>query len=216
VFDEDLLGSDLIGCWAMTAKWFFMNPKYNWHTSLEVETDPSCNSVMIKGWFPLAAQGHKKRGSRGEINMSLRWWYDSERISVQRKPLTALEQLTMNSDESKLRLGDVDAVINMLDTFPILFNVQHVTVRKIDFYLKDLFMGTKGQASSVDDKDKMDCITVDVIDVQNAFRLKKFQSLTLQAVQQASTKPPDKRDPDKKYEITVAAPPPALRDLQGR
>ena len=114
MFDEDLLGSDLIGCWAMTAKWFFMNPKYNWHTSLEVETDPSCNSVMIKGWFPLAAQGHKKRGSRGEINMSLRWWYDSERISVQRKPLTALEQLTMNSDESKLRLGDVDAVINMI------------------------------------------------------------------------------------------------------
>ena len=44
-----------------------------------------------------------------------------------------------------MRLGDIDAVMTMLKTFPMLFNVQHCTVRNLNFFLKDLFMGTKGQ-----------------------------------------------------------------------
>ena len=69
----------------------------------------------------------------GEVEMQLRWSHvDGSKPSAAMRNLKALEQLTLNY-ETRLRMGDVDAVMTMLRTFPLLLNVKCVTIRCVDF-----------------------------------------------------------------------------------
>ena len=65
-----------------------------------------------------------------------------------RPRLTALEQLTHNSAESSLRLGNPRGAQRYLARLPYLLDVQRVTVRQTSFFVKDLFMGHNGQAEA--------------------------------------------------------------------
>ena len=79
--------------------------------------------------------------------------------------------MKINSAETQLRLGDKNEVQAMLESFPILFNCRRLTFRNVNFYLKDLFMGIKGEAErkGIDgDLSKLSSIKLKMIDVTKA------------------------------------------------
>ena len=69
---------------------------------------------------------------------------DDDEDPVASARLTALEQLTAQSDETNLKLGSTRNVRAMLETFPFWFAVRAVAVTGVDFWLRDLFAGTTG------------------------------------------------------------------------
>jgi len=154
VEDEALVsGGKIIGQWVFTLKWFYLNPKYNHHDSIEVLDDHT-----IRGWFPLL-DNNMDVGNNGAIELWFRWDYDEAYDHVRlgtepkkEKTLTALQQLTENSDETQLRLGNLNNVKEMLRTFPILLNVRRIVLRDVHFYLKDLF---KGEAKDLESRDSV-------------------------------------------------------------
>ena len=72
----------------------------------------------------------------------------SPRTPPPRAPFTALEQLTQNSVESQLRLGSPRRAQRYLSALPYLLDVHRVTIRDIHFFVKDLFMGLRGQVEA--------------------------------------------------------------------
>jgi hypothetical protein len=54
-----------------------------------------------------------------------------------------MQQMTQNSNESTLRIGNTAAVRTMLTAFPLLLNARRVTIRHAKLFLKDLFAGHK-------------------------------------------------------------------------
>ena len=72
----------------------------------------------------------------------------SPRTPPPRAPFTALEQLTQNSVESQLRLGSPRRAQLYLSALPYLLDVHRVTIRDIHFFVKDLFMGLRGQVEA--------------------------------------------------------------------
>mmetsp|Transcript_911 Transcript_911/g.2052 ORF Transcript_911/g.2052 Transcript_911/m.2052 type:complete len:1379 (+) Transcript_911:271-4407(+) len=135
VHDEELLSGDVLGQWVMTLKWIYLNPFFNHHHSMEL-----AEGHTLRGWFPLLGPD-MDTGNNGEIEMWIQWAYTEEGIQEKPKNLTALQQLTENSAETTLRLGNVDNVMRMLRRFPALMNVKRVIIRDVEFYLKDLFRG---------------------------------------------------------------------------
>tara|TARA_A100001015_G_C15043618_1_gene741682 strand:- start:1921 stop:3498 length:1578 start_codon:yes stop_codon:yes gene_type:complete len=149
----------------MTLKWLYINPRYCWHSNIEVLEDS--NGVKIIGDFIL--QDEKWRGALGKqgmygepavcdpqyncgtIRMEISWCHNPS-ISTTYHPssLPALEQLKLNSAETNLRLGNLNNVIMMLRRFPLKFNVREVRLTNIDFFLKDLFSGKLGEAERSD------------------------------------------------------------------
>lgn len=93
-----------------------------------------------------------KHRQLGSVQMRMSWIYDpscdpaSDKYTNEFPPprLTALEQLQQNSDETTLKAGNMSLIGNMLDNFPLLFNVKRVTIRDIHFFLEDLFRGFHG------------------------------------------------------------------------
>jgi hypothetical protein len=141
VIGEDLVGGGrLLGQWVMTLKWLLVNPFFCHHNKLDV-----ISPGHVKGWFPLVDKSFKNLGKCGEIELELRWHYDPLKDcppprggggGEKRTPMTALEQLTENSAETTLKLGNTDAVILMLRCFPYHFNVRRCTLRDTKFFLK--------------------------------------------------------------------------------
>ena len=52
---------------------------------------------------------------------------------------TAMEQLTANSEESLLRLGDIRACRRMLSDFPLRVDVKRVSIREVQWPDQKLF-----------------------------------------------------------------------------
>mmetsp|Transcript_289 Transcript_289/g.323 ORF Transcript_289/g.323 Transcript_289/m.323 type:complete len:1486 (-) Transcript_289:122-4579(-) len=149
VVNETLVKKEIIGQWVKTLKWIYLSPYFNHHHSMEV-----LENHTIRGWFPLVDKTFDS-GNFGEIELWIQWTYTEEndpnspssrifkgkKKKKKKKELTALQQLQENSAETTLRLGHVNNCLEMLRRFPILLNVGRVTIRDINFYLKDLFQG---------------------------------------------------------------------------
>ncbi len=140
VRDEGTAISKTIGQWRTTLKYLYTNPRYLEHSSMEVEQDGT-----IRGWFPLR-DDRLDEAPCGEVELWFQWVYTQKNRKWRPDPLTALQQLQENSNETKLRLGNPGNVVRMLRRFPLLFEVQRVTIRNIRFFLKDLFLGREGEA----------------------------------------------------------------------
>ena len=79
--------------------------------------------------------------------------------------------LAGGASNARARMGGVEAVQRMLEAFPIRADVRRVTVRRVQFALKDLFMGTKGQ----EERGKKDApIKVKFLDVGSALHAEKL------------------------------------------
>ena len=148
VYDTGIVGSGSpTAHWVLTLKWLYINPSHcKWETLAHWRHDAKMRPGTIRGWFPVLDSELRSVGaSHGEIEMEVSWHHKEGFDSGWNPaPLKALEQLTENSGETKLRLGNFDAVRAMLDAFPLLLNVRRVTIRDVSFFLKDLFLGYKG------------------------------------------------------------------------
>jgi len=146
VQNQGLMSGSSIGHWIITLKWLYANPEFcHFNTIRHWGKDPSLPPGTIQGWFPLLDPDLKLSHKAGEMEMQISWKYIEGYGEDWAPPRArALEQLTENSNETKLRLGDMEAVQNMLDRFPLLVRVKRVTIRNVLFYLKDLFLGYKG------------------------------------------------------------------------
>lgn len=92
-------------------------------------------------------------GKSGAVHLRMSWVYDETMDAASPSfnpttnlppPLSALEQLQENSAETTLKLGNLANVSNMLDNFPLYLDVKRVTIRRVDFFLADLFRGYHG------------------------------------------------------------------------
>lgn len=98
---------------------------------------------MSKNWV----REVDREGRQSEVELEMRWFYEEGWGEGWEEPRqSALQQLTENSNETKLRLGNIDKVKTMLNNVPILFRFHRVAIRNVRFYLKDLFRGGQGEA----------------------------------------------------------------------
>lgn len=154
VHDVGLSRTSMIGHWIMTTEWLAIDPSKCKYTPGTLLVNKQAHSM--RGWFPLMDKKHQRAdgGQLGELEMELTWFHtsyedaggssgaDGAAGSSAVKP--ALEQLQENSDETWLRLGDLRRVSVMLATFPYSLDIERVTLRNVNFFLADLFVGRKG------------------------------------------------------------------------
>jgi len=145
MYDQDFGHQEFIGQWIITLKWLIMNPKYCWYNEDGFESGIGC----ISGWFPMMNRRWKAKGELGDINMKIRWYYDAAVVMPPETSKSALFSLDQNSKETNLRLGNKVKVKQMLSRVPILFNINRVSIRNVEFFLQDLFRGSKGQAEKL-------------------------------------------------------------------
>jgi len=172
-----LMGKSFVGHWVMTLKWLYVNPRFCMHNNAIKcwDTESGLEPGTIRGWFPLLDWEMKRNGQQtGEIEMEISWVYEEGFGKDWRPPRArALEQLTANSNETKLRLGDFNAVQEMLDRFPLLVTVGRVTIRNVAFYLKDLFLGYKGAMEKKGVKEE--ALYVDFLESTKHLNVKNYQ-----------------------------------------
>ena len=168
--DKDGLQGSVIGCWIMTLKWLVIpgaNHPFCRHNKEKLEEADVENGV-IKGWFPLLNRDMGKQGEMGEVQLRVQWKHE-EGVLVPPPPVqSALAQMQENSAETALRLGNLPEVQAMLESFPLLLNCKRITFRNVNFYLIDLFLGSKGEAErkKIDgDLTKLSSIKLKMIDV---------------------------------------------------
>ncbi|KAH8063846.1 hypothetical protein JL722_3038 [Aureococcus anophagefferens] len=120
-----------VGFVKLKLKWSYddAGPFKDWNPLLYTGAAPKKKSV-----FPVIPTTPRPSEARDDD--------DDDRVASAR--LTALEQLTAQSDETNLKLGSTRNVRAMLETFPFWFAVRAVAVTGVDFWLKDLFAGTTG------------------------------------------------------------------------
>ncbi|GBG30471.1 Protein C2-DOMAIN ABA-RELATED 1 [Hondaea fermentalgiana] len=175
VLDEDFAQADFLGQWVMTMKYLVVNPAYCWHESAGFQIDNAEHS--IRGWFPLMSKKWTRRGECGEIEMHVAWVHDPLYRNYTPPSRSALNYMDQNSRETNLRLGSKDRVMDMLNHVPILFNVQRVTIRKISFFLQDLFRGSVGHAERLRKRgkssDKASKIRIPSLEWTTSFRPRK-------------------------------------------
>jgi hypothetical protein len=106
----------------------------------------------------------------GEADLELRWYHDAETgLShdeiLASHPLKAMEQLNFCSAETNLKCGNFGLVVNMLRDFPVLFDVLGFELTHINFHLKALFMGFKGESEA-----EKHAIYVDSLDLRESLK----------------------------------------------
>ncbi|EOD40362.1 hypothetical protein EMIHUDRAFT_439663 [Emiliania huxleyi CCMP1516] len=147
-----------------TLKWLVLDPYNSEHSSLHVGRDG-----VASGWFVLSDQSWRGLGKCGEIHLRLAWRHAHGAEPPPSHRQTALEQLSMNSTESALRLGNPAGVQAMLSSLPYLLHVRRITLREVEFFVKDLFMGHKGQAEAGKQQDR---INVALLEINRKFEPK--------------------------------------------
>lgn len=161
----------MVAQWVMTLKFFIIKPKWNWHSEIDLSGG---SGYDISGRFTLMDREMLGHGTVGSLELRMSWKYlphfDSmsgvyDHTSVPTRKLKALDQLKENSEETRLRLGNILLVSQMLDSFPLLVDVDRVTIRDVHFFLGDLFRGFLG-AEETGVKDH--AIDIRVIEVMEA------------------------------------------------
>lgn len=133
--------ADFLGHWVMTLKWLIMDPKHCRHVEVEKLSEQEENDGWIGMWVPLVDINYQNEGAHGDVNIRLRWFYDPTVSDVGELTPTsqsALDQITDNSNETRMRLGDIEQLINQLNHFPVLFDVGRVVVRNAKMSVHDL------------------------------------------------------------------------------
>ena len=105
------------------------------------------------------------RGSKGKLlegdqakSLTLRVTYlhvpgaPTQADILRDNPMTALEQLQLNSLETNLRLGHLSLVQRMLDDFPLLLDIRSCQVAEASCYLSELFAGYEGRGETAQHK----------------------------------------------------------------
>jgi hypothetical protein len=163
----------VLGVWNITLKWLLIEGSHYpfcRHDPRRLDKAVAKDGVL-EGWFPLVDTRGIQEGKLGEIQLRLAWSHDPEAKPPNERPLTAMEQMKVNSAESKVRLGSFAEVKCMLESFPVLLNCRRLTFRDVNFYLKDLFMGMQGDAEVKEgDLQKLKSIQLDLLDISKQLR----------------------------------------------
>lgn len=156
-------GAHLIGRWLTTLEALVRNPgnrlvRTNKFRS-SADSSLSSPSFQCSGWFPLrngsleyADPADPHGCGFGEFSLVITWQhrkithplFSSSMTKLPQK--SALDQLIDNSRECGLRLGAAKYTKRMLQTFPLLLNVQTIALFEVNVRLHDIFMGCAGQA----------------------------------------------------------------------
>ena len=154
VRDEHGTGSSNVplGAFVMTAKWLVAAPLHCDHEHGQLEVDGN----GFRGWIRLRDGKLRRHPDEDvdapELDVSVRWIHvratrpsskEEQKMRLSQvpgafdaahetaTPGTALEQLTTNSEESMLRVGDVKACRRMLQDFPLTIDVKRVSIRHV-------------------------------------------------------------------------------------
>lgn len=159
VYDVRRVRTKLCGQWCMTLKYLVTQPRYCRHSDIRLDDDDDDtqsvdNLRSLDRWIVVEAKlsDAQWRPAPGRLHLRLRWSHRPDahpslphQISFgYAKPL---DQLRSNSDETRIRLGDVEAVRYMLASFPFRLEMVEFLVQPIRFFVKDLFLGSEGEIS---------------------------------------------------------------------
>ena len=159
-----------MGQWTTTAKWLALDPTYA-DGGLGVAADGGDvnDGLGWAGWVPLrdgkwrpfdapgAPNTSDLRGAPAPgypaVQLRLRWYRDDgdDAGASETAGLTALEKLQLDSNETNQRVGAHDAVRGMLATFPFFLQIRAFQISSVTFYVRDLFLGNKGNLERVRD-----------------------------------------------------------------
>lgn len=155
--------AQFLGRWLTTLEALVRNPGNRLvrtdDFSASADYSSSSSSFQCSGWFPLRdgsleyADPADPRGCGfGECYLVITWEHSKSKHSpissnlTKSPPKSALDQLIDNSRECSLRLGAARYTKRMLQTFPLLLNVQTIALFEVNVRLHDIFMGSAGQA----------------------------------------------------------------------
>lgn len=136
VLDKDVMTTDdVIGTWVMPLKRLCINHR----------------DAHAKGWFPLQNKKGLDDGKSGHIFLEVHWrhmvakdksWKNA--VPKRARQQTPLDQLTHNSRETSLRIGNSIIARRWLKLYPIQFDWELFILRHAHVYITDLFRGRKG------------------------------------------------------------------------
>lgn len=162
VYDVRRVRTKLCGQWCMTLEYLVTQPRYCRHSDIRLDDDADDDNDnqdvddlrSLDRWIVVEAKlsDAQWRPAPGRLNLRLRWSHRPDahpslphQISFgYAKPL---DQLRSNSDETRIRLGDVEAVRYMLASFPFRLEMVEFLVQPLRFFVKDLFLGSEGEIS---------------------------------------------------------------------
>lgn len=156
----------VVGQWITTAKMLVLAPTNVFGRDLEHGSTQD-GHYYLGGWMKLRSKNFNALAS--EIELRLRWYHDpknglSQADLLSLKPLTALEQINQNSLETSLKLGNLKLVAQMLEDFPLLFDVRSLQISHVICHLKALFMGHQGESNHAAAEDH---IAIDKLDFRD-------------------------------------------------
>ena len=142
-------GGALLGQWVLTLKCLLWAPHHCKHASLQRNrADGGVRGVFLlcdeamRGSAARALGAHTcGEGAAGEIDMALRWAHEPTLPPPPPPRDTPLAQLTTNSEETSLRLGNLGEVRAFLRRVPVLLRIEPETtrIRQLEFFVADLF-----------------------------------------------------------------------------
>ena len=159
----DAFSGSVVGRWLVTSKMMVLNSK-NVYGGEPNGPAPNLSTAMTEddGNISYTVEGPMElRGSKGKLlegdqakSLTLRVTYvhvpnaPTQADILRDNPMTALEQLQLNSLETNLRLGHLSLVQRMLDDFPLLLDIRSCQVAEASCYLSELFAGYEGRGET--------------------------------------------------------------------
>jgi len=152
---NDKWGPDkLIGQWFMTMKYMVTNPAYCKHREKGFKTSADgvmsgtfllCDSAMRGSAMRTLGPEDLGEGYSGEIDMRLQWTFSPSLPPPLPAPeKSAIAQLTENSGETALRMGNTLELREMLARLPLRLSSGPVSIDEVSVSIKDLFTGSVG------------------------------------------------------------------------
>ena len=137
VRSEGVAGCTTLGAFFVTAKWLVSDPQYCDHRQGAIY----CTENGFKGWVILKDRRLRRRWGKPdqmqkdpELEVEVKWVHvvgGFDAAVANATGGTAMEQLTANSEESALRIGDIRACRRMLSDFPLRVDVKRVSIREV-------------------------------------------------------------------------------------
>jgi hypothetical protein len=147
-------GSRLLGQWLITAKYLRTLPTHCKHSRIKVYPDSAidgtfllCDAALHGSTVRVLGPHSCGDGLVGEIDLRLHWAHapvSRELLDLNVMKKSALSQITENSKETTLRLGNADELKRMLSRIPLLFKVDRLLFEDTNVHIATLFAGSHG------------------------------------------------------------------------
>ena len=199
VFNEK---KKLLGQWFMTIKYLIAAPNYCKHSVCKVFGRGHIagtfllTDAKLRGSACRALGPHELgRGLSGEIDMAIQWTHMEGIDPPPPKPMTAMQQMGINSFEGDLKMGNKEELKTFFESVPVRLNVERIDIHGLVVEMSDLVSGLlleDEEAEKEDQKSGKKQAKISHVKLEpmvNVTLLGFFEIFVAQAISLVSTKP---------------------------